>query len=91
MAVALLSAPVWSEQQLAVPWSAGVQAKAFTFDGKEALAGLAITGDVTIDVAKDREGGNSLYLSRQDGTTAKQLIKALSLSVFPLICLASGV
>ncbi len=56
VAVALLSAPVWSEQQLAVPRSAGVQAKAFTFDGKEALAGWAITGDVTIDVAKGREG-----------------------------------
>ena len=63
--VVLLSATVWSEQstgrltaQFAVPRSAGVQAKAFTFDGKKVLAGWAITGDVTIDVAKVRESGS---------------------------------
>ncbi len=78
-AVALLSATAWSEQstgrltaQLAVPRSAGVQAKAFTFDGKEALAGWAITGDVTIDVAKGREGGNS---SLKIGPGGKALLK----------------
>ena len=70
--VALLSAPVWSEQQLAVPLSAGVQAKAFTFDSKEALAGWAITGDVTIDVAKGREGGSG---SVKVGPGGKALLK----------------
>ena len=70
--VAVLSAPAWSAQQLAVPRSADVQAKAFTFDGKEALAGWAITGDVTIDVAKGREGGSS---SLKVGPGSKALLK----------------
>ncbi|MGB2863519.1 MAG: hypothetical protein WBC05_09370 [Sedimentisphaerales bacterium] len=71
-AVALLSAPAWSEQQLAVLRSAGVQAKAFTFDGKEALAGWVITGDVTIDVAKGHEGGSG---SVKVGPGGKALLK----------------
>ena len=78
-AVVVLSAPVWSGQptgrltaQLAVSRSAGTQAKAFTFDGKEALAGWAITGDVTIDVAKGREGGNG---SLKIGPGGKALLK----------------
>ena len=70
-AVVVLSAPVWSEQQLAVP-SAGVQAKAFTFNAKEALAGWAITGDVTIDVAKGREGRSG---SVKIGPGGKALLK----------------
>jgi hypothetical protein len=78
-AVAVLSAPVWSEQStgrltalLAVTQSAGVQAKAFTFDGKEALAGWAITGDVTIDVTKGREGRNG---SLKVGPGGKAMLK----------------
>jgi hypothetical protein len=71
-AVAVLSATVWSQQQLAVPRSAGVQAKAFTFDGKEALAGWTITGDVTIDAAKGREDRNG---SLKVGPGGKALLK----------------
>jgi len=71
-AVAVLSAPVWSEHLLAVTQSAGVQAKTFTFDGKEALAGWTITGDVTIDVTKGREGRNG---SLKVGPGGKALLK----------------
>jgi len=71
-AVAVLSAPVWSEQQPSVPPSAGVQAKVFTFDGKETLAGWAITGDVAIDVTRGRGGGNS---SLKVGPGGKALLK----------------
>jgi hypothetical protein len=78
-AVAVLSAPVWSEKssgnlisQLDVPRSAGMQAKAITFDGKEALAGWATTGEVTIDAAKGRDGGNS---SLKIGPGGKALLK----------------
>ena len=77
--VALLSAPAWSEQstgrltaRLAVTQPAGTQAKSFTFDGKEALSDWAITGDVTIDVAKGREGQNS---SLKIGPGGKALLK----------------
>jgi hypothetical protein len=77
--VAVLSAPVWSEQstghltaQLAVPLSAGVQAKAFNFDGEEALARWVITGNVVIDVTKSRESGNS---SLKIGPGGKALLK----------------
>ena len=51
---------------------AGVQAKAFTFDGKEALAGWTITGDVTIDAAKGREGRNG---SLKVGPGGKAVLK----------------
>ena len=78
-AVAVLSAPVWSEQStgrltalLAVTQSAGVQAKTYTFDGKEALAGWTITGDVTIDVTKGRESRNGLL---KVGPGGKALLK----------------
>jgi len=78
-AVAVLSAPARSKQstgrlmtQLAVPRSAGMQAKAITFDGKEALAGWAITGEVTIDAAKGRDGGNN---SLKIGPGGKALLK----------------
>ena len=56
-AIAGLSAPVWGQSRfIGIP--AGEQAKAVTFDGKEALAGWTIAGDVTIDTTKTREGGS---------------------------------
>jgi len=71
-AIAGLSVPVWSQQQLAVPQPAGEQTKVFTFDGNEPLAGWTITGDVTIDVAKGRQGkGRSLKV----GPNGKALLK----------------
>ena len=71
-AIAGLSAPVWSQRQLAVPQPAGEQTKAFTFDGNEPMAGWMITGDVTIDVAKGRQGkGCSLKI----GPGSKALLK----------------
>ena len=71
-AVAVLSATAWSEQQLAVSRSAGVQAKAFTFDGKEALAGWAITGNAAIDTTRGRGDGNS---SLKVGPGGKAMLK----------------
>jgi len=50
----------------------GEQAKAFTFDGNGALSGWTITGDVTIDVAKCREGRNG---SLKIGPNGKALLK----------------
>ena len=59
-AVAFLSGRVQAEQ-LAVPRGADEQAKAFTFDGSESLAGWTVTGEVTVDSAKGRQGkGHSL-------------------------------
>jgi hypothetical protein len=72
VAIAGLSLPVWGQQQLAVPQLAGDQAKAFTFDGNEALAGWTFTGDVTIDITKSREGGSG---SLKVGPQGKALLK----------------
>jgi len=72
VAIAVLSAPVRSQHQLAVPQPAGNQAKAFTFDGNKPLAGWTIKGDVTIDVAKGRQDkGHSLKI----GPGGKALLK----------------
>ena len=74
VAIASLSAPVRSQHQLAVPLPAGNQAKAFTFDGNKPLAGWSIKGDVTIDVAKGRQGkGRSLKI----GPGGKALLLSL--------------
>jgi hypothetical protein len=64
---AVLSAPAWSRQQPAV-----AQAKVIAFDSKEALTGWTITGDVTIDVAKAREGRNG---SLRVGPGGKALLR----------------
>ena len=71
-AIAGLSAPVRSQQQRAIPQPAGNQAKAFTFDGNKPLAGWTIKGDVTIDVAKGRQGkGRSLKIGPGDKALLK--------------------
>jgi hypothetical protein len=51
-----LSAPVWSQEKSAAGQPAGDDAKRLTFDNDEGLAGWTITGDVTIDKTKGREG-----------------------------------
>jgi hypothetical protein len=67
-AIACLPAPIWG----VVPPSASKQAKAVTFDGNEPLAGWTITGDVTLDAAKNRQGkGRSLKI----GPGGKALLK----------------
>ncbi len=71
-AIAVLSVPVWSGQQRAIPQPAGEQAKTVAFDGNEALAGWTITGGVTIDMTKGREGGNG---SLKVGPNGKALLK----------------
>ena len=71
-AIAVLSAPVWSEQQRAVPQPVGEQAKAFTFDGNGALAGWTTTGDVAIDMTKGRQDGSG---SLKVGPNGKALLK----------------
>ncbi len=63
-----LSAPVWS----AIPAPASEQARVFTFDSNEPLAGWTITGDVTIDTTKAREGGSA---SLRVGPNGKALLK----------------
>ena len=68
-AVAGLSAPLWSQDkpaatQPATTPPAGGEAKKYDFDSNEALAGWTITGDVTIDTTKGREGkGGALKIA----------------------------
>ncbi len=50
------SRPSWSQEKPAATPCACQQAKKVTFDGNEALAGWTVTGDVTIDVTKARQG-----------------------------------
>ncbi|HUT57248.1 MAG TPA: hypothetical protein VNA25_05175 [Phycisphaerae bacterium] len=51
-----LPARSWSQDNPAAAQAAGAEVKKLTFDNKEALAGWTITGDVTVDMAKAREG-----------------------------------
>jgi hypothetical protein len=66
-------------QELGDEWKASLEkklaaerAKTFTFDSKETLAGWIITGDVTIDAAKGREGGSG---SLKVGPGGKALLR----------------
>jgi len=52
--VAGLSGAVWGQEK-----PADEQAKKWTFDSNEALAGWTVTGDVTVDTTKGREGSPS--------------------------------
>ncbi len=47
---------LWSQQQLCAAPSAGDPAGKWAFVSNEALAGWAVTGDVSIDTSKGREG-----------------------------------
>ena len=84
-AVAGLSAPVWSQQQGAGPQPASEEAKTFTFDGNEPLAGWTIKGDVTVDVTKGRQpngsslkvGPNGKALLKLDGADFRQRVESM--------------
>lgn len=70
--VACLSGLVWGEEKSVAAPAAAREARTWTFDGKEALAGWTVTGDVTIDMAKGRQGtGGSLKV----GPKGKALLK----------------
>jgi beta-galactosidase len=59
--IAGVPVPVRSQHEAAFRQPAGNQAKSFTFDDHESLAGWKIEGDVTIDVARGRrDNGHSL-------------------------------
>jgi len=64
--------PIPGREQPAAAQPAGGQAKQWTFDPSEALAGWTITGDVTLDITKgrDRQGG-----SLKVGPGGKALVK----------------
>jgi len=76
-AMAALSAPLRSQEKSAASQPgatqpAGGEAKTYDFDSNEALAGWTITGDVTIDLTKGREGkGGALKV----GPAGKALLK----------------
>jgi hypothetical protein len=71
-AVAGLSNPIWSQEKPAATQPAGEEARKLIFDSNEAVAGWAITGDVTVDMSKGREGkGGSLKV----GPNGKALLK----------------
>ena len=69
VAMAALSAPLRSQEKSAVSQPggappAGGETKKYDFDSNEALAGVTVTGDVTIDMTKGREGkGGALKLA----------------------------
>ena len=54
--IAGLAGPVWSQEKPAATPCGCEESSKFTFDDKEALAGWTITGDVTVDVTKGRQG-----------------------------------
>jgi len=69
---ACLSGLVWSQEKPATAQPAGQQAKTWTFDRNEALAGWTTGGDLAIDKTKSRDGkGGSLKV----GPGAKALLK----------------
>jgi hypothetical protein len=71
VAVAGLSAPLWSQGAAPATQPAG-EAKKYAFDSNESLAGWKITGDVSVDMAKNREGkGGSMKI----GPKGKAVLK----------------
>ena len=67
--VAMVSAPIWSQDKAATSQPAG---KSFTFDSNDALEGSRIVGDVAIDMSKPREGkGGSLKVLPEAKATFK--------------------
>jgi hypothetical protein len=71
-AVGATSGPVWSMEKPAATQPADKSVRRMAFDTSEALAGWTITGDVTVDPTKNREGkGGSLRV----GAGGKALLK----------------
>jgi hypothetical protein len=74
VAVAVLSAPIWSQDKPATTQPAGAAAgvKSFTFDSNDALEGWKIVGDAALDMTKPREAkGGSLKVPAEAKATIK--------------------
>ena len=72
VAVAGCSHFLWSQDLPCAAPSAGGPARQWVFDSKEALTGWTVTGDVSVDVSKGREGSRG---SLKIGPGAKALLK----------------
>ena len=64
---------LWSQQQLCAAPSAGEPARKWAFDSNEALAGWAVTGDVSIDTSKGRDGNRGALKIGPGGKAALKL------------------
>jgi hypothetical protein len=71
-AAASPSTLVWSQEQPASAQPCCEEVREWAFDGKDALAGWTITGDVSIDLTKDRLGGRGAL---KIGPGGKALLK----------------
>ena len=70
--IAAIAGPVWSQDKSAATQPAGEEPRKLTFDNTEALGGWTITGDVTVDLTRGRQGmGGALKI----GPGGKALLK----------------
>ena len=80
VAIANCSGFLWSQEQPSAAPPAGEPARELAFDGNEALAGWAVTGDVSIDTSKGRQGNRGALIMPTRGTSRSWCGSSLSAS-----------